>query len=193
MKVLFAILLASIMLVSGCISGNGDTETTTPAPTTTAAPTTVAPPPEGIRAPVQIGAVEWTYYDYAVEAAMEEDTHIFFYFWRDPCPFCDNMRELLADPDVSEFINANFKSVEVDIWSHEPMSEASSSVTGAALGSTFHLMGAPSMGFVNSRGEIVYVVPGYKEKTEFTYILMYVNSGSYTDMSFTEYVKSFQQ
>lgn len=204
---LVIMMVVSIGLMSGCISGDGEEQTSTAPPTTTAAPTTKAPtteppttspptttnpPPGDVKEPVALGLVDWQYYDDAVSALREEGNHILLYFWRDQCPWCVAMDDnTFSDPDVVTYIEENFHPVEVDIWSSEPMSAMDPTVTGVSLGNLFKLGGvSPAYGFINPEENILLPMPGYMDAEQFLLFLEYISSNSYKDMRFQEYLDS---
>jgi len=199
--VFFIIALAA--LAPGCILGNGSptpepstpAPTTTQAPTTTPAPATTVPPtttgPVETRAPEEHGDIGWQAYDDAVAKAEEEGGYLFFYFWRDQCPFCVTLSsDTFRDPDVVSYLAEHFGAVEIDIWSSQPISEQDPSLTGASLNMRYRPPGVPSMAVLDTDGTVIAGVSGYKTADDLLLVLSYAVSGAYREMSLSAYVAS---
>jgi len=203
-RALILLMLLILLLLSGCINEGGNVSTapptttaaptTTSPPTTTAAPTTTQPPPVEIKEPVQIGNVEWMYYDDAVAALREDGKHILLYFWRDECPYCTEMDEItFSDGAVVDYIAENFHPVEVDIWSSEQMSEMNPNIDGQYLGNLYKLYGAaPACGFINPEERIVLPMMGRMYPDQFLIFLEFISSELYKEMTYNEYLESLE-
>ena len=187
------------LALSGCITGNGGQQstttaaplTTTPPPTTTEAPTTLPPstPAAEIREPGDHGDVPWQRYDDAFQKAREGDSFVFMYFWRDQCVFCNSMSSsTFIDQEVVSYLEDHFGIVDIDIWSSQPISAEDPSLSGEVLNAMFRPPGVPAMAILDSDGNILIGISGYKSSSDLLTILEYVVSGSYETMTLDEYV-----
>ncbi|MHC1605031.1 MAG: thioredoxin family protein [Candidatus Methanofastidiosia archaeon] len=191
-KVSFLFIILIAMLFAGCIS-NSNNETTSPSTNT---PTTDAPTNPPTDAPMttppkEHGDITWITYDKAVEEAKISGKHMLLYFWRPNCTFCDKMEKTtFVDPEVVSYMEENFLPVGINIWSSSPISQQDPSISGKNLETRFKVIGAPSYGFVDSEGNILGTVPGYKEPEDFKLLLEFVSTKAYLEMTYQEFLDS---
>ena len=113
------------------------------------------------------------------------------YFWRDQCVFCSSMSSsTFIDPEVVAYLDEHFGIVDVDIWSNEPISLEDPSLSGTVLNSLFRPPGVPAMAVLDSEGNVIVGISGYKSASELLAVLEYVASGSYEDMTLEMYLNS---
>ncbi len=117
-------------------------------------------------------------YDNGLKLAEELNKKIFLYFHADWCKYCAKMeKETFSDDKIREYFHDNFISIKVDADIEK------------TIASKYNVRGLPILFFLKEDGSKLSYRPGYVDAKELLYMLKYVNTQSYEQMSFPEFLK----
>ncbi|MDR2353443.1 MAG: thioredoxin family protein [Deltaproteobacteria bacterium] len=120
---------------------------------------------------------------FSVEEAFGEDAdktkYIILYFWASWCPNCEVFNHaVLPKEEVIQELNTSFKLVPVDC-DNDPLK----------LSVQFRVRAVPTFIFLSPDLEPATVLPGSAPPAVFLQVLKYVSSGSYLNMTFSDFAE----
>ncbi|ACL71475.1 thioredoxin-related protein [Thioalkalivibrio sulfidiphilus HL-EbGr7] len=129
-------------------------------------------------------------YDEGLRLAAEQDRPVFLYFGRYGCGWCDKTnRESFSDPDLKALYEENYVLVYVDAESGRRMTLPSGErITELELGARMNVFATPVFGFLESDGNTIFTVPGYKTADEFRDFHRFVSGGHYREQRLFEFL-----
>jgi thioredoxin-related protein len=123
--------------------------------------------------------IKWYTYKQGIELSKIEGVKIFLYFYADWCTYCKKMeKETFNDDSVVSYLNDNFISIKVN----------SDRDTKTAL--DFGVRGLPSSWFIEENGERISNLPGFIAADILLNVLKYINTDSYKEMPFREFMQN---
>ena len=121
--------------------------------------------------------INWSSYTKA-EAQNDGDRKYFIYFYTDQCPACTMLKKnTFSDKAIADFINANYTPIKVNAGK-DPK-----------LAARFRIQGVPDLRFLSPKGKDIGRWLGYIEKDRLLTLLQYIESDSYEEISYKEFVK----
>jgi thioredoxin-related protein len=122
--------------------------------------------------------VNWYDYREARNLGKEQEKKVFLYFRSDSCPYCFKMeKETLNAPDVARFLNRHFVSARIDTDQNPQLS------------GEFRVLGLPTSYFIDPTGGRIGGLPGFQASDRFLAFLRFLESDSYRQMSFSDFLK----
>ena len=123
--------------------------------------------------------VKWHSYNEGLQLGEKEGKKVFLTFYADWCTFCTKMdKETFHNQEVANFLNKRFVSIKVNKDKEE------------AIARKHFVTGLPMTWFIEPSGEKINSLPGYIPPEMFLQILKYIDTESYKEMTFKEYVDS---
>ncbi|WP_207681003.1 thioredoxin family protein [Desulfonema magnum] len=123
--------------------------------------------------------IKWHSYKDGVTRGKYEQKNVFLNFYADWCGFCKKMdKETFKDPAVIAFLNENFISVKVN------------SEKERKIAREYYVTGLPVSWFIAKNGEKISSLPGYVSPGALMNILKYIQTDSYKDMTFKDFLKT---
>jgi thioredoxin-related protein len=122
-------------------------------------------------------------YDEGLRTAAEQDRHVFLYFGRYGCGWCEKTnKESFSDPDLQALYTDNYVLVYVDAESGRRMTLPSGErITEMELGARMNVYATPVFGFLTPAGEPIFTVPGFKTADEFRDYHRFISGGHYRE------------
>lgn len=121
--------------------------------------------------------INWSTYAEA-EAQSKGDRKYFIYFYTDQCPACVMLKKnTFSDKAVIDYINANYTAIKVDAG------------RDTKLAARFRIQGVPDLRFLSPKGEGISRWIGYIESKRLLSLLQYIESDSYQEISYKEFVE----
>lgn len=125
-----------------------------------------------------------------VKNSVETSKHLFIFLHRTDCGYCESMQTFTLDDDpIKELIQKKFVFLHINILEDDVVKYKNFTGNGRDFAKNIGYNIYPSSVFLNSANEIVYAVPGYKDKDQFLLILKYVDSGAYKTMGYQAFKK----
>lgn len=140
----------------------------------------------------QIKEVTWIGFNEGLEKALKEKKNVIVDFYTDWCGWCKVLDEkTFRDPAVAKKLSERFVTVRINAEStSESVHYKGRTFTNIELTRALRVTGFPSLGFFNSDGEIIALVPGFIPPERFVYILDYIDKECYKkQVSFEEFMK----
>ncbi len=120
--------------------------------------------------------INWSTYAEA-EAQSKGDRKYFIYFYTDRCPACVMLKKnTFSNKAVIDYINANYTAIKVNA-DKDPK-----------LAARFRIQGVPDLRFLSPKGERISSWIGYIGSKRLLSLLQYIESDSYQEMSYKEFV-----
>ena len=131
-------------------------------------------------------------YDVGLQQAQQQNKHIFVYFGRHGCGFCDKTnKESFSDPELKRRYINNYILVYVDAESGNRLTLPSGErITEGELGASLNVFATPIFLYLDQQGEVLFRAPGYKTVKDFTDFDNYIQSGQYKTMSINEFIST---
>ncbi len=125
------------------------------------------------------GGIKWRSYEDGLSAAKNDSKKLLVTFYADWCTYCKVMdRETFKDMEVVKYINDNFVPIRVN------------SDTERDTANTFKVRGLPDTWFISEDQEVIGHRAGYIPAETMIQVLQYINTNSYKEMSFQNFVDS---
>ena len=135
---------------------------------------------------------QWTMdYEAAVKLAAEKELPMMLNFTgSDWCGWCKLMdKEVFAKEEWKKFAAENVILVTVDFPKDKSIVPEKFVARNNELKKQFGIRGYPTIWFIDSDGEKVAFIPGYVPPDEFLAALKYIQTKSYDEMSFEEFLE----
>ena len=135
--------------------------------------------------------VEWPSFESALESAKDTGKIVLIDVFAPTCPWCRKMQaEVYTDRQLQNYLYSTFEIGRIDISiDSDTVNFKGYELSSAQLGAGFGASGTPTTIFMEPSGEYITRLPGYHGLDDFREVLKYVGSGSYKDMSFTDYLE----
>jgi thioredoxin-related protein len=129
-------------------------------------------------------------YDEGLRLAAEQERHVFMYFGRYGCGWCEKTnKESFSDPDLRALYTDNYVLVYVDAESGRRMTLPDGErITEMELGARMNVYATPVFGFLQPGGETIFTVPGFKTADEFRDYHRFVSGGHYREQGLFEFL-----
>ena len=129
-------------------------------------------------------------FDYEVSAANEAGKQVIGFFHLDECPYCVRMLdENFRAGEIRQFIEKNFRVTGVDVSGSLEVTWADGrTYTESELTRHLGVYGTPSVVFLDSEGEKVLQLNGYRDPAAFRQALDFVQGRHYRTTSFSDYL-----
>lgn len=128
-----------------------------------------------------------------IEEASEKNKHFIIFLDFEGCPYCSKMLKESFEEDnkTSQFIKNNFDVIELNVKGSRELTWVDGDVlTEKDLTEKLKIQYSPTLIIFNSNKEIVARVNGYRNSTDFQYILDFIQTKSYEKIDFTTYLSS---
>lgn len=125
-----------------------------------------------------------------VKNSVKKNKHLFIFLHRTDCGYCESMQMFTLDDDpVKELIQKKFVFLHVNILEDDVVKYKDFTGSGRDFAKKVGYNIYPSSLFLNGANEIIYALPGYKDKDQFLLILKYVDSGAYKTKDYQAFKK----
>ena len=122
--------------------------------------------------------IKWYSYNEGMTLGKSQHKKIFINFFAEWCGYCTKMdKGTFVDPEIVSYLNKNFISIKVD------------SDRENALASRYKVRGLPSNWFVSETGDQISNYPGYIPVDNLLPILKFIQTDSYKQMAFKDFMK----
>ena len=125
------------------------------------------------------GGISWKSYEEGLSVAKKDSKKLLITFYADWCTYCKVMdRETFNDAAIVSYINKNFVPVRVD------------SDKDRETANEFKVRGLPDTWFMTKDQEVIGHRAGYIPADTMIEVLKYINTDSYKEMSFKNFMDS---
>jgi thioredoxin-related protein len=140
--------------------------------------------------------VKWLSFDEGLKKARAEKKPMLVDFYTDWCHWCKVLDEkTFQDPAVAKKLAENYVTVRIDAEDGTKTANYKGQVyTNIELTRAFQVTGFPSLGFFETTGEPITIVPGFVPPETFINILGYIEGECYKKkISFEDYLKKKEE
>lgn len=128
--------------------------------------------------PASTADLRWYGYDEGVALAKKQGKKVFLYFWADWCTYCKKMEEeTLTKKEVAALLSKNYIPIKINVDADQ------------RLASEYFVRGLPTIWFLSEKGEKISNLPGYVAPDFFLPILDFIQTDSYKQMTFKEFLE----
>jgi thioredoxin-related protein len=143
-------------------------------------------------APAKKTELRWTKFESAIKAAAEEDKPVMVDVYTDWCGWCKKMdKEVFNHPDVAEALNRMFAIAKVNGESRESITYKDQKTNGIGIAQGFGIRGYPSLIFLDSKGDLLTLIPGYVDAEKFLPIVNFLGGKHYETMEWEAYLAEY--
>ncbi|MDY3200381.1 MAG: thioredoxin fold domain-containing protein [Arcobacter sp.] len=131
-----------------------------------------------------------------IEEAEAKNKHYMIFMDLEGCPYCAKMlkESFINENKTSDFIKKYFDVIELNVkGSREVTWDENTTLTEKELAEKLEIQYSPTILFFDDKKEIIVRVNGYRNPSDFKYILEYVQGEHYKKMSLTEYVNKIEK
>jgi len=134
-------------------------------------------PAPALQTTTETTGVSWLGYDEGMALGKQEGKKILLHFYADWCGYCKKMnKEIFSQSDAADFINQNFIPIRVNSDNEVQLAQA------------YRVSGLPTTWFLDKNGEGILSIPGYIPKEMFVSYMKFVQTDSYQNMSFRQFM-----
>lgn len=136
--------------------------------------------------------VVWQDFNAGVAKAEKENKNIIVDFYTDWCHWCKVMDEkTFKNEDVAKKLSERFVTIRLNAEdANSSVNYKGETYTNIELTRAFRVSGFPSLGFMDSKGELITLVPGFVPPETFIHVLGYIDQECYKkQVSFDDYMK----
>ena len=120
--------------------------------------------------------------------AKKEKKHLFLFFHKDGCGFCEKMiYETLDNDTIEALIDQYFILVDIGIDDEGSILHRDFNGSKHGYAKSLKIGFYPTVGFVDGNNSIVYGVIGYRDSDIFSLLLQYIYSGAYKVMEWEDF------
>lgn len=122
--------------------------------------------------------------------------HFMVFMDLEGCPYCTKMlkENFIAENKTSEFIKKYFDVIEINVkGSREIAWDENTTLSEKELAEKLEIQYSPTILFFNDKKEVVVRVNGYRNQSDFKYILEYVQGKHYENMTLSEYINKIEK
>ena len=135
--------------------------------------------------------LNWITFTQAESLSLTTNKYILVNIYKPTCRWCRKMERITySDPNVIAFINENFLPVKLNIIGKGEVKFNGVKIPERELALAMKIRGTPTTVFMDSVKAVVVKVPGYVPPNQFIYLLKYVSSKWYEELSFEDFYKS---
>lgn len=131
-----------------------------------------------------------------IQEAKSKNKHYMIFVDLEGCPYCTKMlkENFITQNKTSEFIKKYFDVIELNVKGSREVTYVDGSVlTEKELAQKLQIQYSPTILFFDDKNEVIVRVNGYRNPTDFKYILEYVQGEHYKNMTLTEYVNKIEK
>jgi len=129
-------------------------------------------------------------YDKALKQAKQQNKKIFLYFGRYGCGYCEKTnKETFSDARLRSLYIKNYVLVYIDAESGDRLTLPTGEIiTESELGVRLKVKATPVFVYLDSAGQPLFRVPGFKTVADFMAFDRYVQGGHYKTRSINEFL-----
>lgn len=136
--------------------------------------------------------VQWTNLELAVAKAADQQKAILVDVYTDWCGWCKKMdKEVFADPAVSEILASRFATAKVNGESRESFTFKGQKTDGVGIARSFGVRGYPAIIFLDSKGEMLTMIPGFMDAQKFLPVVLFIGNKEYEKMEWDAYLAAY--
>jgi len=121
--------------------------------------------------------INWNLYEEGMVIGKKTSQKILLYFYANWCGYCNKMKKkTFQDSLVIDYVNTHFVPIKVNTDKKEQ------------LALKYRVRGLPSTFILSEDGDEISNLPGYIKPSKMLLILKFINTESYTKMSFEKFV-----
>jgi len=136
--------------------------------------------------------LKWTDVESAMKAAAEQERAVLVDVYTDWCGWCKKMdKEVFNDPKVSDVLARRFTLARVNAESREKVTFKDHKTDGIGFAQGFGINGYPSLIFLDSKGDVLTLIPGYVDAENFLPIVMFLGEKQYEKMEWEAYLAEY--
>ena len=128
----------------------------------------------------------------AVAKAADQQKAILVDVYTDWCGWCKKMdKEVFADPAVSEILASRFATAKVNGESRESFTFKGQKTDGVGIARSFGVRGYPAIIFLDSKGEMLTMIPGFMDAQKFLPVVLFIGNKEYEKMEWDAYLAAY--
>ncbi|MBN1163777.1 MAG: DUF255 domain-containing protein [Candidatus Krumholzibacteriota bacterium] len=136
---------------------------------------------------------KWLSFNEGMQLARQENKPVIIDFYTGWCKWCKVMdKETFANPQVANYLRKNFISIRINAEDRsESLKYRGKKYSPYELTRFFRVQGFPTLAYLDSEGEKIMLIAGFKKPASFLPSLKYVSSGCYKkDVSLAQFVSN---
>lgn len=123
-------------------------------------------------------SIKWLPFDQAQKIGEGQSQKFFLYFYTDWCGYCRKLeKDTFSNQAVANYINDHFIPVRIN---SERMPK---------IAARYGVQGYPDLRFLTAKGENIARWPGYIDADQLLPLLKYIQSDSYLEMGYRDFLK----
>lgn len=135
--------------------------------------------------------LQWHSFDEGLAKAKKEKKMILVDFYTDWCGYCKKMdAETYANEKVIQYLNSKYVLVKINPEKSGDLKYKGNSYTNNSFTRSVGVTGYPSTLFIESDEELITLVPGYINTTEFLNIIEFLGERHYKTMKYDDFLKT---
>lgn len=138
---------------------------------------------------------QWSSFEEALATAEDNGTKVMVDIFAPWCPWCKRMEEeVYPDQDVLDYLEEHFELTRLNIEEEDTTVRYEDETFSAPeMAVLLGAQGVPTIAFLDSDGEYLTHLPGFAERDEFLLVLEFVQTESFEEMTYMEFVEQREE
>lgn len=137
--------------------------------------------------------LKWTSLEEAIAKADKQQKPILLDLYTDWCGWCKKLdKETFADPEVAGVLTDLFALAKVNGESTEEIIYKNQKTNGVGLARGFGVRGYPAIIFLDPKGDIITLIPGFLNAKQFHPIVKFIGDREYEKMEWAAYLEKYK-
>lgn len=139
--------------------------------------------------PLHAQSIEWMDLDEAQALAAQNDKKVMIFAEAEWCSYCQKMyRKVFPERSIQDSLHKYFYPVRIDIESDQKITFNGEKLSEKQLARKFRVTSTPTIIFLDGRGGVIGVQPGYMPVEIFENLLVFVGDDLTGTVSFKKYL-----
>lgn len=135
----------------------------------------------------------WMKFEDGLAKAKKIDKKILVDVYTDWCGWCKRMdKETFNHTSVASYLDTQYVLVKLNAESGSKLKYKEEEYTEQSISRAFGVSGYPTMVFLDSKGEIITVYPGYVKADDFLPMIKFIGEEIYTNMKWDAYIDEYR-
>ncbi len=132
----------------------------------------------------------WHTFDEGMALARVQNKQVLIDVYTDWCGWCKVMdQKTYTHPDISRYLNEKFILIRLNPETDGPVTYRGKQYSASSFAQGIGVNGYPATAFFESGDQMITMVPGYIEASEFLNIIRFIGEKKYNDMTFEDFLK----
>lgn len=149
---------------------------------------------EDKNAAIKTPQLVWNSLEAGLAEAKKTDRKVLIDVYTNWCGWCKRMdKETFNHADIATYLSKQYVLVKLNAESSSKTRYKDKDMTETELARAFGVRGYPTLVFLDPRGEIITVYPGYVKAEDFLPMIKFIGESAYEKMKWDAYLQQYEK